>query len=127
STALLLGNDQSDTSHKPTDTCPVTVPNKSTPPGERSSSFHHGNGVLWTVLWPGGRVIAAASDILPDGSIGVKFPWWRGGEGKLIITGRRLDAPAPPMKALIPEGYGDVGFQASGLIFPSIGCWEISA
>lgn len=30
------------------------------------------------------------------------------------------------MRADIPEGYGETGFQATALIFPSEGCWEVS-
>ncbi len=55
-----------------------------------------------------------------------KFPWWRAVHGALTIQGRRLDASAPPLQAIIPEGYGDSGFQASGLIFPTEGCWEVT-
>jgi hypothetical protein len=61
-----------------------------------------------------------------DGSLSMKFPWWRGVRGKLIIEGRRLDASAPPLRASIPEGYGDTGFQATALIFPTEGCWEVT-
>jgi len=25
------------------------------------------------------------------------------------------------------DGYGDIGFQASYLIFPTPGCWEVNA
>jgi len=42
------------------------------------------------------------------------------------MHGKRLDAPAPPLRAIIPEGYGDTGFQATGLIFPTEGCWEVT-
>jgi hypothetical protein len=56
----------------------------------------------------------------------MKFWWWRGVPGKLRITGRRLDAPAPPVRASIPEGYGDIGFQATALIFPTVGCWQVT-
>jgi hypothetical protein len=61
-----------------------------------------------------------------DGSLAMKWWWWRGVEGPLTITGRRLDAPAPPLQAEIPEGYEESGFQASALIFPSEGCWEVN-
>ncbi|MER3418306.1 MAG: hypothetical protein C4343_04190, partial [Chloroflexota bacterium] len=37
--------------------CPVTEPNGSTPPGERPHALHHGNGKLWTDLWPEGKFI----------------------------------------------------------------------
>lgn len=58
----------------------------------------------------------------------MKFFWWRG-EGvraPLTIEGRRLDAPAPALRAEIPEGYGLTGFQSSALLFPSEGCWEVT-
>ena len=106
--------------------CPVTVPNGSTPPGERSSPDHYGNGVLWTSLWPNGDVLISQDLLDPDGELGMKFPWWRGIRGQLAIEGRRLDAPAPPLIADVPDGYGQTGFQASGLIFPTDGCWEIT-
>lgn len=106
--------------------CPVTVPNGSTPPGERSSSYHHGNGALWTSLWPNGNVLIRQDLLDPDGALRMKLPWWRGTWGRLAIDGRRLDAPAPPLIADVPDGYGQTGFQASGLIFPTDGCWEIT-
>jgi hypothetical protein len=56
----------------------------------------------------------------------MKFPWWRGVKGKLSISGKRLDSAAPPLRAAIPDGYGDSGFQATGLIFPTEGCWEVT-
>ena len=114
------------TSHLP---CPVTAPNGSTPPGEQPSPNLHGNGQIWTVLWPEGRVVfepGGPGQILPDGSLDMKWGWWRGVTGQLTIEGRRLDASAPPLRADIPEGYGAAGFQASGLIFPSPGCWEVT-
>ena len=30
------------------------------------------------------------------------------------------------MQSDIPEGYSDAGFQASGIIFPTEGCWEVT-
>ena len=56
-----------------------------------------------------------------------RIEWWRGVRGELTITGRRLDEPAPPLQAEIPDGYGLEGFHASGIIFPTPGCWEITA
>lgn len=45
----------------------------------------------------------------------------------MVVEGRRLDAPAPPAQGFYStEGYGDIGFQAGGILFPSEGCWEIS-
>ena len=33
---------------------------------------------------------------------------------------------AAPLRARIPEGYGDTGVQATALIFPTEGCWEVT-
>jgi hypothetical protein len=104
--------------------CRVTVPNRSTPPSEHPSPNHHGNGRLWTGIPEGGRVFVGT-----ETRVGAeKFWWWRGPgvRGKLTVTGRRLDGPAPPLEAEIPDGYGESGFQATRLIFPSDGCWRVT-
>lgn len=109
--------------------CHATLPNGSTPPGERPTRTHHGNGSLWTVLWPEGTVVfrpGGPGFVLEDGSLQMKFPWWRGLRGRLVIEGRRLDAGAAPLRAHIPAGYGASGFQATGVIFPTPGCWEVT-
>jgi hypothetical protein len=101
--------------------CPVTVANGRKP-------GNHGNGALFTGLWPNGTVLATPEHVRPDGSIEMKFPWWRGNgvRGALKISGRRLDGRAPPLKAHIPLGYGPTGFQATGLIFATEGCWQVT-
>lgn len=43
-----------------------------------------------------------------------------------MITGRRIDGPAPPLEAHIPCCY-ESGFQIVGLHFPTAGCWEVLA
>ena len=74
--------------------------------------------------WPGSLLPLYP---LPDGSIPIKWGWDRVGiTGTLQIEGRRLDAPAPPLRAHVPPGYGDTGFQVSTLIFPTEGCWEVT-
>jgi hypothetical protein len=126
--------------------CKVTIPNQSQPPvkkfggmvtyapdyeGRRdlSNPDAHGNGKLWTVLWANGTVLFQPNGpgfIGEDGSLSMKWPWYRGVQGRLTITGRRLDGPAPPLRADIPEGYRETGFQATALIFPTEGCWEVT-
>ncbi len=110
--------------------CLVSEPNGQTPPGEKHSQYHHGNGFIWTGLWPKGRVTFSSGgpgEVLRNGAMSMKWWWWwRGVAGRLVITGRRVDAPGAPLRADIPEGYGESGFQATALIFPSEGCWEVS-
>lgn len=107
--------------------CLLTIPNDMHPRGERVIDGHrhgnHGNGKLWTTLPADGKLLIAPEK---DGSLGWKFPWWRAVRGRLTITGRRLDAHADPLRASIPGGYGETGFQASSVIFPNEGCWEIT-
>ena len=88
----------------------------------------YGNGSLWVgALWPNGVVIMTRDDVGPDGRLGMKFGWYRLTSGYLTITGRRLDAPAPPASGLtFPGGYGLTGFNASGVIFPTEGCWQVT-
>ena len=109
--------------------CVVTMPNGNTPSGEKSGPSYHGNGQLWTALWPDGRVVfrpGGPGSTEPDGTLGMKWPWWRGVQGRLSIQGRRLDGAAPPLRAQIPDGYGEAGFQSTGLLFPTEGCWEVT-
>ena len=112
--------------------CPVTLPRSVGPPGTSPDDFFgwgasHGNGILWVGgLWPRGVIQAGPEFVAKDGSVGMKFGWWRSATGKLQITGRRLDAPAPPARGVVPDGYGATGFQASGVEFPTEGCWEIT-
>jgi len=97
------------------------------PGGNSPGTSAYGNGKL--VVWAldvRGTIVATPDFVNPDGSIGWKFPWMRMVPGSLIVTGRRLDAPAPPLKSRVPSGYGDIGFQASGVTFPSEGCWQIT-
>ena len=108
--------------------CPVTIANSSVPPGANPAPGQHGNGKLWTGLWPGGIVIVDPRWVQSDGSINLKWWWWRSHEaaGTLRIAGRRLDARTTPLTGEIPDGYGLEGFQASSIIFPNPGCWEVT-
>lgn len=82
--------------------------------------MNFGNGRLWTVLWPNGVVYVPPDNIDPDGSLGMKFPWWRGPDvhGVLHIQGHESFLRLP-VRAEIPDGYGDTGFQAVGSCFRS--------
>lgn len=88
----------------------------------------HGNGKLWVGgLWPHGVTIITRDDVGPDGQLGMKFGWYRLTSGYLQITGRRLDGSAPPASGMtFPGGYGLTGFNASGVVFPAEGCWQVT-
>ena len=111
--------------------CPVTIghPVPRTKPW-REQLFGwpsaYGNTSLWVgALWPHGVVIVTPDDVNPDGSLGMKFGWYRLTSGLLTITGRRLDAPAPPLSAHASDS-GLTGFNASGVTFPTEGCWQVT-
>jgi hypothetical protein len=113
--------------------CPVTIANGNGPPGEYPSPDYHGNGALWTALPPGG--IDKGGTPEPDGSTSQKYPWWTvGTTGELTIQGRRVDAPAPPLRARWGSGVPETPFAtvpggrfwASGIYFPTKGCWQIT-
>jgi hypothetical protein len=57
---------------------------------------------------------------------GIKVGWFRPEGAELEITGQRLDAQAPPLEAHAPCCY-PTQFQATGLLFPTEGCWEVTA
>ncbi|HEY7400563.1 MAG TPA: hypothetical protein VH989_06680 [Actinomycetota bacterium] len=107
--------------------CAVTLPDASHRPGDPAGlgAQGFGNGEVWVGLWPHGVVRATPDNINRHGAIVVKFPWDRAVRGRLRITGRRLDAGAPPLRALMSD-YGPIGFQPSSLVFPTEGCWEIT-
>jgi len=112
--------------------CEVTTPN-GIAAGPEHPANSYGNPQLSAGpfgLWPDGTVVfqpGGAGFITRDGSLGMKFGWQRSIRGPLRITGQRLDAPAPPLRAEISDGRGDPGFVATYLIFSTPGCWEVTA
>ncbi len=109
----------------PTD-CPVTRPDPGVaPPADVDAAppgILYGNNALWVGLPPGGEAVL----LRRGGVLGRKFMWWRLVPGQLSIAARRIDAPAPAGRGIVPTGYGDSGFQASGIEFPTEGCWEVT-
>jgi hypothetical protein len=88
----------------------------------------YGDRSLWVGgLWPHGVIIMTRDDVGPHGQLSMKFGWYRLASGYLRIAGRRLDAPAPPASGLtFPGSYGLTGFNASGVVFPTEGCWQVT-
>jgi len=96
-------------------------PGQSTPLGQHDFDYWYGNDALWVELPPRSEVVKPPTEELSE-----KFPWVRLISGYLSIEGMRLDSPAPPSQGQASNGYGRIGFQASGISFPAPGCWEIT-
>jgi hypothetical protein len=114
--------------------CPVTPPPDPpfvppTPVKLLGGNDWFGTEALWTQSRSDGE--------WPTPSHMAKFFWWRRDydptkepQPNLIVTGRRLDAPAP----LVTSGRATNAYNASdigsamltGFILPSAGCWEIT-
>jgi hypothetical protein len=132
---LLVGSAErqgSPPSHPAIAECVVTTPNGIAAGEPQSDPSSYGNREISVGpfgLWPEGTVVfrpSGAGFITRDGALGMKFGWRRGISGALTIEGRRLDGTAPPLRAEVPHGYGEHGFQASYVIFPTPGCWEVT-
>jgi hypothetical protein len=132
--------DSAEVAQVPDSACPVTMPQNppftppapspASPPGEH---FWYGSDSLWTALPQNG--VWAALPHNPEGYT-QKLIWGRKGyssteqpEPQLIVTGRRMDAPAPPLHVdkatnVLADDIGSA--MMVGVDFPTLGCWEIS-
>jgi len=77
-------------------------------------------------IWASAWWVEQDEVYLRAGEEGVKVVWFRPAGALLEISGKRLDAQAPPMDAEVPWCY-PTRFQAVGLYFPTDGCWEVRA
>lgn len=123
----------------PPPSCQVTLPPDLTfVPPSKVTPFAgygwYGTAALWTQVRRDGTWRGLAS---PDGGISDKSFWWREGydprsepQPALVITGRRLDAPAPPLAsspATNAFNAADIGSaMLVGITIPKPGCWEIT-
>jgi hypothetical protein len=99
--------------------CPVTSRHGGTYGNESLQVVLPGSGKL--VFRPGGPGFVDR-----DGALGIKFAWDRLVAGTLSVGGRRLDGEARPARAYLSNGYGNIGFEPTYLVFPTPGCWEIT-
>lgn len=120
--------------------CPITKapqppfvppdPYRSTPSG---GGFWYGTPALWTQLDARGTW-----DALPyqRGTYTQKVFWWRNGydwktdtSPTLLVSGVRIDAPAPPLlvSSATNAFASDIGSaMLVGVEIPAAGCWEIT-
>jgi hypothetical protein len=83
---------------------------------------------LATDLWPDGVIVfkpGGPGCVSSDGSLLMKWPWWRGVRGPLMVGGRDIAGTNVSVKAAILP-HGETGFQPSALVFPGAGCWEVT-
>lgn len=126
--------------------CPVTLPTtgRFTPPspyprelgGSGATSFWFGSKNLWTAL-PADGTWTWVHSTPQNLSQGQELFWRRANYNAAIekrpalrITGKRLDAKAPPFQSnqLAHNGYrGDLkSFMVEAIDLPSPGCWQIT-
>lgn len=94
--------------------------------------FWFGSEHLWTALHDDGVWSGLPQN--PDGFT-EKIMWWSGLynlpdelEPALVVTGRRLDAKAPPLGfyGATNASASDIGdAMLTGVDFPTLGCWEV--
>ncbi len=110
--------------------CPVTEPQRALHPEDSAVSgppaygyyFINDARTIWASAW-----WSAEQDVpLPVSEDGIKMGWFRPAGALLEITGERIDGSAPALEAHVPCCY-PTRFQATGITFPTEGCWRISA
>jgi hypothetical protein len=117
------------------DSCHVTSPNGIVAGSSERNEGSYGNALLSVGpfgLWPNGTVVfkpGGAGFQTKEGALGMKFGWTRGIRGKINVTGRRIDADAPPLRFETNQANDvhSTGFLASYLLFSTPGCWEVTA
>src|SRR4051794_27385965 len=120
--------------------CPVSKPQVFQFSDKSMMGLNWGNDeqTIFTVLWPNSAVIfepGGPGEIGADGSLSMKWPWYRNNiKGRVVIEGRGFDVFPPPLRSIVGCCYGDstaspdccydhTGFIPSTLIFTSAGCW----
>lgn len=140
--ALCVG--QQPTSPAVPDTCPITkagerpfVPPRPYPTKTPQGTFWFGTDRLWTPLREDGTWKGLGHYTPDDPTFRQKLFYWRQGYNwkaaprpHLTVTGRRLDAPAPPL--IMPDPASNAhsdewkSFMVVVINLPTLGCWEIT-
>jgi hypothetical protein len=125
------------------ESCPVTKPYQTSlfvPPSPYEAKadaghFWFGSDRLWTMLQSDGTWSGLPHYTPNDLTFRQKLLFYRQGNfprteprPKLIVTGRRLDSPAPPLLSdRTTTGLnGDQQSMVVGINLPTLGCWEIT-
>jgi len=110
--------------------CPVTEPDWVLPPGDSAVSGPPAHGYYFLnedrSIWASAWWEEQEENYLRVNEEGIKVGWFRPAGAELVITGQRLDGEAPPLEAEASCCY-PTRFQASGLYFPTEGCWAVTA
>jgi hypothetical protein len=104
--------------------CPVTATLYGRPPSDPNPLYPKLGSGPWYINADRTIWATVGSEGFRQG--GNKVMWVRPAGPQLIVTGQRLDASAGPLSADIPCCYPST-FQASGLTFPTPGCWQVTA
>jgi hypothetical protein len=108
--------------------CPVTPPLWRKPPEDAAVLNEPQAGPYYVnadrSIWAAAPRQAEAA--WRAGEEGVKVGWFRPAGAVLAISGQRTDGAAPLLDSHVPCCY-PTRFQATGLIFPAPGCWQITA
>ena len=65
--------------------------------------------------------------VLPDGALRMKFFWLKTAGLPLSISGHRVDKTSLVLRSEVSREFDHRGFQPSYLIFPTVGCWRVTA
>jgi hypothetical protein len=118
------------TETSPAAACPVTEPAWVKPPEDSAVQDTPGYGYYYVnedrSIWAAAWWTGVEEEYLRVSEEGIKTGWFRPAGETLEITGRRMDGEAPPLDAHVPCCY-PTRFQATGLYFPTGGCWEVTA
>ncbi|HJS28326.1 MAG TPA: hypothetical protein VJ768_01800 [Anaerolineales bacterium] len=111
------------------DACPVTQPEFVVPPEDPAVGGTPAPGYYFVnqdrSIWASAGW-TEYEEYRQAGGEGVKVGWFRPAGAALEVSGRRIDGEAPPLHSDFPCCY-PTRFQASGLYFPTEGCWEVNA
>jgi hypothetical protein len=129
-TACSLTKDAAPQESGPPASCTVTIPEQAVHPedsavqGTPSAGYYYINPdrSIWGSAWWSDE----QKYHLRAGEDGNKMGWFRPAGVPLEISGRRLDGQAPIAYADVPCCY-PTRFQATGVYFPTEGCWEVTA